>query len=52
MGVRHRDGSFLPPQPAGSTGLHAGDVLLALGHVQTLTRLERSLGPGGTLAAP
>ena len=49
VGVRHRDGSFLP-QPPGSTGLHAGDVLLALGHVQTLTRLERSLAPGGSPA--
>ena len=47
VGVRHRDGSFLP-QPPGSTGLQAGDVLLALGHVQTLTRLERSLAPGGS----
>jgi voltage-gated potassium channel len=49
VGVRHRDGSFLP-QPPGDTGLHAGDVLLALGHVQTLSRLEGSLGPGGGAA--
>ncbi len=49
VGVRHRDGSFLP-QPPSSTGLQAGDVLLALGHVQTLRRLERSLGPKGGAA--
>ncbi len=44
VGVRDRDGSFLP-QPPSATALHAGDVLLALGHVQTLSRLERALAP-------
>lgn len=44
VGLRHADGSFLP-QPSGSTGLRAGDVLLALGLVTTLVRLEGALGP-------
>ena len=44
VGVRHADGSFLP-QPPGDTGLHAADVILALGQVHTLERLEATLGP-------
>lgn len=44
VGVRHADGSFLP-QPPGDTGLFAGDVILALGQLHTLQRLENTLGP-------
>jgi voltage-gated potassium channel len=44
VGVRRRDGSFLP-QPPGATGLRAGDVMLALGQLHTLERLERALAP-------
>lgn len=44
VGVRHADGSFLP-QPPGDAGLFAGDVMLALGQVHTLPRLETTLGP-------
>ncbi len=44
VGVRRHDGTFLP-QPPGATELHVGDVLLALGQVRTLTRLEGALGP-------
>jgi voltage-gated potassium channel len=44
VGVRLADGTFLP-QPASATRLHAGDVLLALGQVSTLTRLEGALAP-------
>jgi voltage-gated potassium channel len=51
VGVRHSDGSFLPQPPSG-TVLHGGDVLLALGRVETLTRLERSLAPQGSVTRP
>jgi voltage-gated potassium channel len=44
VGVRRSDGSFLP-QPPGATGLRAGDVMLALGQLHTLERLERALAP-------
>jgi voltage-gated potassium channel len=44
VGVRHADGSFLP-QPPGDTGLQAADVILALGQLHTLERLENTLGP-------
>lgn len=44
VGVRRRDGSFLP-QPPGATGLRTGDVLIALGQLHTLERLERALAP-------
>jgi voltage-gated potassium channel len=44
VGVRLADGTFLP-QPASATPLHPGDVLLALGQVSTLTRLEGALAP-------
>lgn len=44
VGVRHRDGTFVP-QPPSATGVRAGDVLLALGPAATLERLERALGP-------
>lgn len=50
VGVRHADGSFLP-QPPGNTGLHVADVILALGQVHTLERLEATLGPGRSAAA-
>jgi len=51
VGLRHADGSFLP-QPPGETGLHAGDVILALGQVHTLQRLEATLGPQRSAGAP
>lgn len=44
VGVRRANGSFLP-QPPGATGLRAGDVILALGQLHTLERLERALAP-------
>jgi voltage-gated potassium channel len=44
VGVRLADGTFLP-QPPSDTALHSGDVLLALGRVPTLTRLEGALAP-------
>ena len=50
VGVRHADGSFLP-QPPGDTGLHAGDVILALGQVHTLERLESDARPAAKRGA-
>jgi len=40
VAVRRADGSFLP-QPAAETVLREGDVVMAIGTPQTLTRLER-----------
>ncbi len=51
VAVRHADGSFLP-QPPGDPGLHAADVILALGRVHTLERLEATLGPRRSAATP
>jgi len=42
--VRRFDGSFLP-QPPGAAGLRADDVILALGQLHTVERLERALAP-------
>jgi voltage-gated potassium channel len=39
-----RDGAFTP-QPPGETVLQAGDVLLAMGTLRTLERLERLFDP-------
>ena len=51
VGVRHADGSFLP-QPPGNTELAAADVILALGQLHTLERLENTLGPRRSAATP
>ena len=42
VAVRRPDGSFLP-QPPGGTQLTAGDVILAMGPVATMERLEGAL---------
>ncbi len=44
VAVRRADGTFLT-QPPGSTGLHAGDVIVALGASHTMLRLEGALAP-------
>jgi len=44
VGVRSRDGSF-QPQPPAETVLCAGDVLVALGTVRTVERLEELFSP-------
>ncbi len=51
VGVRHADGSFLP-QPPGDTALQVADVILALGQVHTLERLEATLGPRRSAGTP
>jgi voltage-gated potassium channel len=46
VAVRRVDGTFLT-QPPGSTGLRAGDVIVALGATQTMARLEGAFSPHG-----
>jgi voltage-gated potassium channel len=47
VGVRSADGTF-HPQPATETVLNAGDVVMALGTVRTMQRLERLFAPERT----
>jgi voltage-gated potassium channel len=47
VGVRNADGSF-HPQPPTETLLNAGDVVMALGTVRTMQRLERLFAPAQT----
>ncbi len=55
VAVRRPDGSFLT-QPPGGTGLAAGDVILAMGAVATMERLEGAFAvarpDAGTTAEP
>jgi voltage-gated potassium channel len=44
VGVRSPDGTF-HPQPPTETLLNAGDVVMALGTVRTITRLEKLFAP-------
>jgi voltage-gated potassium channel len=44
VGVRNADGTF-HPQPPTETLLSAGDVVMALGTVRTITRLEKLFAP-------
>ena len=47
VGVRSADGTF-HPQPSPETVLNAGDVVMALGTVRTMQRLERLFAPERT----
>jgi voltage-gated potassium channel len=47
VGVRSADGTF-HPQPSAETVLNAGDVVMALGTVRTMQRLERLFAPERT----
>jgi voltage-gated potassium channel len=47
VGVRSADGTF-HPQPPTETLLNAGDVVMALGTVRTITRLEKLFAPAHT----
>jgi len=47
VGVRAADGSF-HPQPAAETILGAGDVVMAMGTVRTMQRLEKLFAPAHT----
>jgi voltage-gated potassium channel len=47
VGVRSADGSF-HPQPAAETILGAGDVVMAMGTVRTMQRLEKLFAPAHT----
>jgi voltage-gated potassium channel len=47
VGVRSADGSF-HPQPPTETLLNAGDVVMAMGTVRTMQRLERLFAPAHT----
>jgi voltage-gated potassium channel len=47
VGVRNADGSF-HPQPPTETLLNAGDVVMALGTVRTMQRLEKLFAPAQT----
>jgi voltage-gated potassium channel len=47
VGVRSADGTF-HPQPPTETLLSAGDVVMALGTVRTITRLEKLFAPAHT----
>jgi voltage-gated potassium channel len=47
VGVRTADGDF-HPQPATETVLNAGDVVMAMGTVRTMARLEKLFAPAHT----
>jgi voltage-gated potassium channel len=47
VGVRNADGSF-HPQPPTETMLNAGDVVMAMGTVRTMRRLEKLFAPAQT----
>jgi voltage-gated potassium channel len=47
VGVRNADGSF-HPQPAAETVLEAGDVVMAMGTLRTVQRLEALFAPSRT----
>jgi voltage-gated potassium channel len=47
VGVRSADGDF-HPQPAAETVLNAGDVVMAMGTVRTMQRLEKLFAPAHT----
>ena len=47
VGVRNADGSF-HPQPAAETVLAAGDVVMAMGTLRTVQRLEALFAPSRT----
>jgi voltage-gated potassium channel len=47
VGVRNADGSF-HPQPPTETLLNAGDVVMAMGTVRTMQRLEKLFAPAQT----
>jgi voltage-gated potassium channel len=47
VGVRSADGSF-QPQPPTETLLNAGDVVMAMGTVRTMQRLEKLFAPAHT----
>jgi voltage-gated potassium channel len=47
VGVRNADGTF-HPQPSTETVLAAGDVVMALGTVRTMERLEKLFSPART----
>ena len=47
MGVRSVDGNF-QPQPPAETVLNAGDVVMAMGTLRTMQRLEALFAPTRT----
>jgi voltage-gated potassium channel len=51
VGVRNADGTF-HPQPATETVLSGGDVVMALGTVRTMERLEKLFAPARTESRP